>query len=91
MKETEGDTKKWKYIPCSWIGRTNFVKMSILPKAIYTFNGILTKIPTAFSTEIEQTILKNKNKTLNSQSNLKKAIPDFKFYYKAAVIKIIWY
>ena len=32
MKEIE-DTKKWKKIPCSWIGRTNIVKMSILPKA----------------------------------------------------------
>ena len=32
MKEIEDDTKKWKKIPCSWIGRTNIVKMSILPK-----------------------------------------------------------
>ena len=30
MKEIEEDTKKWKNIPCSWIGRTNIVKMSIL-------------------------------------------------------------
>ena len=40
MKEIEEHTKKWKNIPCSWIGRTNIVKMSILPKAIYTFNAI---------------------------------------------------
>ena len=40
MKEIEEDTKKWKNIPCSWIGRINIVKMSILPKAIYTFNAI---------------------------------------------------
>ena len=32
MKEIEEDTKKWKNIPCFWIGRTNIVKMSILPK-----------------------------------------------------------
>ena len=32
MKEIEENTKKWKNIPCSWIGRTNVVKMSILPK-----------------------------------------------------------
>ena len=31
-KEIEENTKKWKNIPCSWIGRTNTVKMSILPK-----------------------------------------------------------
>ena len=36
-KEIE-DTDKWKHIPCSWIGRINSIKISILPKAIYRFN-----------------------------------------------------
>ena len=40
MKEIKDDTNKWRNIPCSWIGRINIVKMSILPKAIYRFNEI---------------------------------------------------
>ena len=38
MKEIKDDTNTWKEIPCSWIGRVNIIKMSILPKAIYRFN-----------------------------------------------------
>ena len=32
MKEIKDDTNRWRNIPCSWIGRINIVKMSILPK-----------------------------------------------------------
>ena len=40
VKEIKEDTNRWRNIPCSWIGRINVVKMSILPKAIYRFNSI---------------------------------------------------
>ena len=98
MKEIKEDTNRWRSIPCSWIRRITIMKMSIIPKATYRFNAIPQDTNGIFQRTRTNNLYGNTKKPQRAKAILRKKngtgginLPDFRLYYRATVIRTVWY
>jgi hypothetical protein len=83
------DYRRWKYFPCSWIGRISIVNIALVPKEIYIFSTVPMEIPITYITKIDKSTLKFIWKPILSKKGNAgcNTIADFKLHYRALVIK----
>jgi hypothetical protein len=89
------DTRRWKYLPCSWTGRNNVVKCNIQIQS--NPHKISSDFPYRNRKNIQNFIWKLKRHGIVKASLSKRSIgkgitkSDFKLYNNATVTKTKWY
>lgn len=99
MNKTKEDLNKWRDIPCSWVGRLNIVKMSVLPTLIYRVKAFPIKMLASYFVVIDKVILKLiwrgkrpriANTILKEKNKVEElTLLDSKTYYEATIIQMV--
>ena len=101
LTRVKEDFERWSLLNLSMVARINSVKMNILPRFSYLFQCIPLFLPQSFFTKLDSMISEfiwDKKKARINKQFLQRpkslggmALPNFRYYYWAANIRILTY